>query len=302
MSENKKVAVVSWAERMPDLASRGIDEATWEALKNTLYPSCKDESIRLAVDYCYARKLDIMMKPVHLVPMNVKNPVSGAWEWRDIPMPSIGLYRIQAERSGSYAGADAPEFGPEITRKFGSKEITFPEWCKYTVYKKISDRIVAYTALEYWEENYATAGKDKPEPNAMWSKRPRGQLAKCAEAQALRKAFPEVGQEATAEEMDGKGHEVKDVTSSSTERTVSRGAESVKAAIAGVIDDEVIDESQVKMLLRAADFIGEDINELLSKANITDIHCLPKARFEGAMNYFKRKGFGSQEAEVEIVI
>jgi hypothetical protein len=29
-------------------------------------------------------------------------------------------------------------------------------------------------------------------PNAMWRKRFHGQLAKCTEAQALRKAFPEI--------------------------------------------------------------------------------------------------------------
>lgn len=38
----------------------------------------------------------------------------------------------------------------------------------------------------------------------MWKKRGRGQLAKCAEAQALRKGFPEVGNQPTADEMEGK--------------------------------------------------------------------------------------------------
>ena len=39
----------------------------------------------------------------------------------------------------------------------------------------------------------------------MWTKRKRGQLSKCAEAGALRKAFPEeVGNEYTVEEMEGK--------------------------------------------------------------------------------------------------
>lgn len=210
MNNQTQQHITQWQEQNPALAQRGIDESTWGALNSTIYPGANPSSILLAVDYCRARGLDIMLKPVHLVPMNVKNSQTGQYEWRDVPMPGIGLYRIQAERSGTYAGADAPEFGPLITKRLGSADVTFPEWCKYTVYKAIGDKIVKYSALEYWEENYASKGKEIT-PNAMWSKRPRGQLAKCAEAQALRKAWPEIGQEPTAEEMEGKEFVVKDV-------------------------------------------------------------------------------------------
>ena len=62
------------------------------------------------------------------------------------------------------------------------------------------------TAKELWKENYAVKGGQEKSvaPNAMWTKRPYGQIAKCAEAQALRKAFPEIGSEPTADEMAGK--------------------------------------------------------------------------------------------------
>jgi hypothetical protein len=100
-----------------------------------------------------------------------------------------------------------PEFGPDVTRDIGNVTITYPEWAKVTVKRALASGIVAeFTAREYWTENYAVkGGKEKSiAPNAMWMKRPRGQIAKCAAAQALRIAFPELGAQATAEELEGK--------------------------------------------------------------------------------------------------
>jgi phage recombination protein Bet len=223
---NQSQEIIPWEKLDANqyLVSRGINQSCWSALCNTLYPSNKADSVILAWEYCEARGLDIMMKPVHLVPMNVKNPHTGQKEWRDVVMPGVGLYRIQADRSKTYAGADEPEFGPLIVRDFidGYNEnktitVSYPEWCKYTVHKLIGDRIVAFSAKEYWTENYATMKAGSDCPNAMWQKRPNGQLAKCTEAQALRKAWPEIGQEATAEEMMGKDFhsDEKDITPSS---------------------------------------------------------------------------------------
>lgn len=133
------------------LQEKGIDVATWSALKNSIYPGAKDESVMMALDYCRARQLDPLLKPVHLVPMSVKDSRTGKSEWRDVVMPGIGLYRIQADRSGDYAGAREPEFGPDTTQTLSGVEVTFPQWCKYTVYKRMpSGEIVEFSAKEYW--------------------------------------------------------------------------------------------------------------------------------------------------------
>lgn len=201
---------------------RGIPPEVWSALKNSIFPGAADESVAMAWDYCAARQVDVMLKPVHLVPMSVKDAKTGESIYRDVVMPGIGLYRIQADRAGNYAGMTAPIFGPDITHTFSSTyedkftkkpvtqqvTVTFPEWCEITVQKLIGERIVSFTAREYWIENYATTSGKSEVPNAMWKKRPRGQLAKCAEAQALRKAWPEIGSQPTAEEMEGKEIEV----------------------------------------------------------------------------------------------
>jgi phage recombination protein Bet len=200
MSENNLPALVG---------QRGISIEVWSALKNSLYPGAADESVLMAWDYCSARKLDVMLKPVHLVPMWIKDKQNGdKGAMRDVVMPGIGLYRIQADRAGNYAGMSAPVFGPDITQDLGGQNITFPEWCEITVSKLMGDRLVTFTAREYWVENYATAGKDSIAPNSMWKKRPRAQLVKCTEAQALRKGWPELGAQPTYEEMEGKEIEI----------------------------------------------------------------------------------------------
>jgi phage recombination protein Bet len=172
-------------------------------LSSSLYPGANPASIRMVLSYCTAAGLDPLQKPVHIVPMWD----SKAGAMRDVVMPGVNLYRTQASRSGTLAGVSEPEFGPMECATLGGQTITFPEWCKVTVKRVLASGLVAeFTAVEYWLENYAVkGGKEKSiAPNAMWTKRPRGQIAKCAEAQALRKAFPELGAAPTAEEMEGK--------------------------------------------------------------------------------------------------
>ena len=180
-----------------------VDQSMWSALTSSIFPGAKPESIVMAVEYAKARNLDIMKKPCHIVPMNVKDAKTGQSQWRDVIMPSITEHRITASRSNSYAGIDSPVFGPMISAQFGNSTHTVPEFCTVTVYRIIHGEKVAFSHTEFFEEACSTV-KDG-DLNSMWKKRKRGQLAKCAEAGALRKAFPEeIGSEYTVEEMQGK--------------------------------------------------------------------------------------------------
>lgn len=180
---------------------RGLSQAEWRVLRDAIFPSAEtDEAVCMAVDYCKARNLDIFKKPVHIVPIWDKKKgklVETVW-------PGIAELRTTAARTGDYAGKDAPEWGPDRTQDFdGNVKATFPEWCRVTVYKIVRGHRVGYTGEVYWLETYASKGKTNT-PNEMWRKRARGQLAKCAEAEALRAAFPEeIGGEHSAEEMEG---------------------------------------------------------------------------------------------------
>ena len=169
----------------------GYDKHAWKALVEAIFPAAQTpESIRLALSYCKARKLDPFKRCIHIVPI---------WDSKkrclvDTVWPGIGELRTTAHRTGVYAGRDKTEFGPIIEDHWGGDNdkvtVSFPEWAQVTVYRIVKGTRVAYAGPQvYWRETFASIKSGAP--NSMWCKRPRGQLDKCAEAAALRSAFPE---------------------------------------------------------------------------------------------------------------
>lgn len=91
---------------------------------------------------------------------------------------SIDSFRIKAEQTGLYAGQDEPEF--EYNEK---GELLL---ARVRVYRKDWTRPAVGVAR--WDE-YVQRTKEGS-PTRFWKTMPTNQLAKCAEALALRKAFP----------------------------------------------------------------------------------------------------------------
>jgi len=195
----------------------GVNAMQWRVLVDQVFPNAKSaEAIALALTYCKARNLDVFKRPVHIVPMwssALNRMVETVW-------PGIAEVRTTAVRTGAYAGIDEVAYGPMIERTFEGErekwennrkvgtehvklETRFPEFASVVVYRMVEGQRCAFNAKVYWEEAFAS---DKAGlPNTMWQKRPRGQLDKCVEAAALRKAFPEeLGNTYVAEEMEGR--------------------------------------------------------------------------------------------------
>jgi phage recombination protein Bet len=183
----------------------GIDQASWRALTESLYPAAQTtEAIILVLSYCRARNLDPFKKPVHIVPIWDKKRrcmVETVW-------PGIAEFRTTAFRTGEYAGREATEFGPDVEQTWTDEEtgpfaVRFPEWAQVTVYRTVKNERRGFPGPRvYWLETFASVKSGAP--NTMWKKRPHGQLDKCAEAAALRAAFPEeLGGEEAAEEVSG---------------------------------------------------------------------------------------------------
>lgn len=201
------MAIIQSRLPMPQSVS-GIDAGKWRVLCESIFPSAKTpEAIAMAVDYCRVRNLDIMKKPVHIVPMwsaSLGREVETVW-------PSITEVQTTASRTKEWAGMDEPKWGKDITKIFKgikkgnvgetSIEMTFPEWCSIAVYRIINGQKCAFTEPVYWLEAYGRIGKTEL-PNDGWIKRPRGMIIKVAKAFSLRAAFPEEGLH-VAEEMEG---------------------------------------------------------------------------------------------------
>lgn len=181
----------------------GVDRPSWLALTNAIYPNATSlDSIIMALSYCKARGLDPFKRPVHIVPM--WNSALG--QTVDTIWPGIGELRTTAVRTGVFAGRDAAVYGPTVKERYGEATLEHPEWCEVVVYRMVEGhRVACHGPRVYWRETYASKKHNDPTPNSMWMKRPFGQIEKCAEAGALRAAFPEeIGNEYTADEMEGK--------------------------------------------------------------------------------------------------
>lgn len=242
------------------LSELQYNENIFRAIKSSLYPGAKDESVLMVMENCRAAEIDPLLKAYHIAPMYIEDKKTGQKGMKDVVMPSIDLHRIKAARSGVHFGTSEPEYGPIKTFKFGQNEVNYPEWAAVVVKKLVAGQVVEFKAKEFWLENYATASKDTIAPNYMWRKRPFAQLAKCAEAQALRRAFPELCAAVTAEEMEGKHYEP-NVFDGEYENI------SAKKKIDELVSDIVIEKEEVK---EAADEQRDEVTLLIEAINNCD--------------------------------
>lgn len=144
-----------------------------DLVKRTIATGATDAELKLFLFDCKRRGVHPLDKLIHFTVRKDKNGVR-----KYTPVTSIDFMRGQAAMTGEMAGSDDATFeqtgeGP-------------PRAAHVTVHRLTQGHRYAYTATARWQEYCPPAGQDH-----MWRKMPHTMLAKCAEALALRKAFPQ---------------------------------------------------------------------------------------------------------------
>jgi phage recombination protein Bet len=184
MSEDQVVTPESPKAKDQQLATMDFSPESIDLIKRTIAVGATDDELKLFLYTAKKSGLDPLVRQIYFVKRKSKTK-EGQWEERMTMQTSIDGLRVIAERSGKYNGQTKVEYGPV-------GDDGRPEWAEVGVYKKGFEHPTYGRA--YWDEYVATRYDQyskKNVPSGMWGKMPKLMLAKCAEALALRKAFPQ---------------------------------------------------------------------------------------------------------------
>lgn len=231
--------VIENREIAPQDAFGKLTRSQIDLIKRTVARDASDDELKLFIQVCKGANLNPFLRQVHLVQR---------WDSKvghNVGAIQVGIdgFRAVAEGSGQYAGNDDPIYESEKDIEYSvgkdtktTKKLTVPVKATVTVYKLMDGQRYPFTATARWDEYYPGS-----KIGFQWHVRPYLMLGKCAEALALRKAFPKLlsGMYA-AEEMD------KTSSVDSDAKKAQTGFLTLKNALSGASLKE-IDEWKAKM-------------------------------------------------------
>lgn len=191
-------------------ADWAANQVKLDLLKRTFADGTSNDEFSLFVEVAKSTGLNPFQRQIYAIMRSSWNPQTQQKEAKMTIQTGIDGYRLIAARTGLHAGTSDTEYGPLVNG--------YPEWARVTVKKIVGGIVTEWPATARWTE-YAQMkdeynGKVKTGRQVLsgqWPKMPYTMIAKCAEALALRRAFPaELSGIYTADEMNQAENHVSD--------------------------------------------------------------------------------------------
>lgn len=221
-----KLAIVEAEETAPAPITRDEwTQARIDFIRQHFCGGAPEKEAALFIQLARQMGLSPERRQIYLIGRNNK---SGGKTWSI--QTGIDGYRSTAAKTGDYAGSDSAVFEwSDQPTTFGKR---IPRTATVTVYRFVHGVRCPFSASAIWDEYNAGVNQ--------WLSMPSVMLAKCAEAQALRKAFPdELSGLYTDDEMSqaGEGQRVQPSVQ------ISDGA-SIDTATGEILEQQAVEGSQ----------------------------------------------------------